>query len=52
MDFKTIQKYKKYLSKQEYKTVLGQFKSNNAYGAYKGLKKILRRQGIELKEVY
>ena len=40
---KDLKKYKKYLTKQQYKTLKGQILSGNKDGAMKGLRKIMRK---------
>lgn len=40
---KEIQKYKAVLTKQQYKTLIGQAKSGNREGAIKGLHKLLKK---------
>ena len=41
-----IKEYRPYLTRQEVKTINGQYKVGNEEAALKGLKKILRRKGI------
>lgn len=43
--YKYIKQYYKYLSRQEYKTLVGQVKSGNIEGAMKGLGKVLSKKG-------
>lgn len=43
--YKHIKQYFKYLSRQEYRTLVGQIKANNVLGAMKGLDKVLSKKG-------
>lgn len=49
MDFitKELGRYRDVLTKQEIKTIRGQALAGNVEGARKGLKKILRRLGLD-----
>ena len=39
--YKLLKKYKYKLSKQQYKTIKGQIRSNDLLGAYKGIRKLV-----------
>ena len=43
MPYKLLKKYRTYLTAQQYKTLKGQIKSGDEYGAIKGLNKILSK---------
>lgn len=43
--YRHIKQYYKYLSRQEYKTLVGQIKSGDIEGAMKGLDKVLSKKG-------
>lgn len=45
---KLIKKYRKLLTRQQVNTLNGQIKAGNEEGALKGIKKILKRQGVEI----
>lgn len=47
IDLRFLKKYRPYLTKQQIDTIRGQILSGNKDGAIKGLKKILKRQGVE-----
>lgn len=44
--YKCIQIYRKYLTRQQTKTLVGQIKSGDINGAMNGLDKILQRMGV------
>ena len=48
MDRKLIKEYIHLLNRQQVKTLNGQIKAGNEEGALKGLKKILKRQGVDI----
>ena len=48
MTRKLIKEYIHLLNRQQVKTLSGQIKIGNEEGALKGLKKILKRQGVEI----
>ena len=48
MTRKLIKEYIHLLNRQQVKTLNGQIKTGNEEGALKGLKKILKRQGVEI----
>ena len=43
-----IKEYRPYLTRQEVKTINGQSKAGNEEAALKGLKTILKREGIDI----
>ena len=43
-----IKEYRHLLTRQQVTTLNGQIKANNKEGALKGLKKILKRQGVDI----
>ena len=45
-----IKEYRHLLTRQQVTTLNGQIKAGNEEGALKGLKKILRRQGISIED--
>ena len=45
---KLIKEYIHLLNRQQVKTLNGQIKAGNEEGALKGLKKILKRQGVDI----
>ena len=45
---KLIKEYRHLLTRQQVTTVNGQIKADNEEGALKGLKKILKRQGVNI----
>ena len=45
---KLIKEYRELLTRQQVTTLNGQIKADNEEGALKGLKKILKRQGVEI----
>ena len=45
---KLIKEYRDLLTRQQVRTIIGQYKAGNEEGALKGLIKILRRQGVEI----
>ena len=46
-----IKEYRSYLTRQQVKTINGQFKAGNEKGAIKGLRKILKRKGVEIENI-
>ena len=48
MTRKLIKAYIHLLNRQQVKTLNGQIKAGNEEGALKGLKKILKRQGVDI----
>ena len=45
---KLIKEYRHLLTRQQVTTLNGQIKANNEEGALKGLKKTLKRQGVNI----
>ena len=45
--FKLLKKYRKHLTKHQYKTLVGQAVAGDETGALKGLNKLIRRSEIE-----
>ena len=45
-----IKEYRPYLTRQQVRTLNGQYKAGNEEAALKGLKKILRRKGIVIED--
>lgn len=45
--FKVLKTYRKNLTKQQYKTLVGQAVAGDEIGALKGLNKLLRRADLE-----
>ena len=45
---KLIKEYRELLTRQQVPTINGQIKAGNEDGALKGLKKILKRQGVDI----
>ena len=43
-----IKQYRPYLTRQQVRTLNGQWKAGNEEAALKGLKKILKREGIDI----
>ena len=43
-----IKEYRHLLTRQQVTTINGQVKAGNKEGAFKGLKKILKRQGVDI----
>ena len=43
-----IKQYRPYLTRQQVRTLNGQWKAGNEEAALKGLKKILEREGIDI----
>lgn len=48
MPYQLLKKYRTYLTAQQYKTLKGQIKSGDEYGAIKGLNKILFSKGVRI----
>ena len=45
---KLIKEYRGLLARQQVRTIIGQCRAGNEEGALKGLKKILKRQGVNI----